>query len=142
MSPVLIVCGGKGTAATRKTVGFPRWLLLGHNLIPCRSDKIEEKRIQCRCEFKTPIVPMTEPTTINMRKKSLLNETSNLIGLEKRSKVVTMPVTAHVRKSSVARINHGTTARNQPRNHWSEQTRRLGPGPVEPARYPSCSQGG
>ena len=111
-------------------------------VIPCRSDKIEEKCIQYRCEFKTPIVPTTEPTSINMRKKTLLKETSILIGLEKRNKVVTVPVTAHVRKSSVARINHGTTARNQPRNHWSEQTRRLGPSPVEPARYPSCSQHG
>ena len=38
---------------------------------------------------------------------------------------MTVPVTAHhdMRKSSVARINHGTTARrDQPRNHWSEQT--------------------
>ena len=87
-------------------------------------------------------VPTTELTSINMRKKCLLNETSTLIGLEKRSKVVTVPMTAHVRESSVARINHGTAARDQPRNHWSEQTLRLGPSPVEPARYPSCSQDG
>ena len=51
---------------------------------------------------------------------------------------MTISVTAQVCKSSVARINHGTTARN----HGSEQTRRLGPSPVEPARYPSCSQDG
>ena len=93
-------------------------------------------------QAQTPMVPTTEPTSINMRKKCLLNETSILIGLEKRSKVVTVPVTAHVRESSVARINHGTTARNQPRNHWSKQTRRLGPSPAEQARYPSCGQDG
>ena len=46
-----------------------------------------------------------------------------------------MPVSAHVRRSSVARINRETIARDQPRNHWSEQMRRLGPSPVEPALY-------